>query len=972
MRFVNRQSSQILKLGICLTFFFGFHSLNDQLTGQDEFIDDQAPSQNVDGMFDDGFEPIEEPENVRPENPRTLRNNNDTNEEENLEREESPRDLDPVRRPTRFTRPIGGRNLNTRRPLTEPERVLNFADSIPNPNEKLRMDFIQVDIEEVVKYFSERLHKKFIYDPAILSGKITIVSPTEVTVYEAYQAFLSAMEIRGYAVYPTGAYLKIEKVNEARRSPVPLYTETLPVDDSYVTRIINLKYLNVSDIRRAVQDLVSRTGGDVVEHAPTNTLIISDYASNIRRIIRILNILDVEGFQEQIAVVPLKYASANDIARKISEIFPPNTGSSNSRTTIRRSRISNTSAASNPNDGVIQKVVSDDRTNSLIVLGSERGIEQVQKFIEKIDIPVIGGDGQIHVYPLQNVKAEDLAQTLASLTSNAKSSTQANTNVRSSALTNTLRNTNPTAPGAESAELFNGDVKITADPRTNSLVIQASSRDYEVLKGIIRQLDIRRRQVFIESVILESTVGGKSEFGTSARGPLFRTDALGRSAGQTDGTDKSTGAFGFGGIDASTLSGTLQGLLGSTAITGLALGFQSGGTIEVPVPGSNGNDATTQKIPLLTAIVRLAATDNRLNVISTPHILATANEEASISIGEEIPQIASSQSTDAGNVVSNYNRIRVATELTITPQINAGDYLTLNIKQKVNARGAEVIPNSGQISTSTREATTTAIVKDGQTIVIGGIMRDEKTESVSKVPFLGDIPILGWLFKARTSDTQKVNLLLFITPHIIRDTGDMNDIFFRKLKDRETFLKKIGMKEKENLSISGYTPEDLNFLDEEYLKSLKLESLPKRVPETSQSDNPSETTPSLPVPPSESPTSATTLDGTSPSDSNVPSPNDEGIAPQLDMPDFTPPAEHKPIELIPILPPKGRSPSTEIEDEPSQDNTSPSNYNFGDDNAPIELSPIEDSKQPNDSKQNDAKPDNFELPKLPELEVPEN
>ncbi|PIR22708.1 MAG: type II secretion system protein GspD [Deltaproteobacteria bacterium CG11_big_fil_rev_8_21_14_0_20_45_16] len=829
MRFDKLYLSILLGLLI-----FSFRQPN--VFGQEELIEESDNPPNVDGMFEEGLEPLDDAQISRPVKPPSRSPAEDLNEENSRERvenqvdDEMDREFSPIRRPDSFSRP------STTRPSSRPStsgsangRIFpNYASDIPNSNEKLRMDFVQVEIEEVVKYFAERLRKKFIYDPSVLSGKVTIISPTDVTVAEAYQAFLSAMEIRGYVVFPSGAYFKIEKVAEARKSPVPLYLDDSPSDDSYVTRIITLKYLNVGDIRRAVQDLVTRSGGDVIEHAPTNTLIISDYANNIKRIVRILSILDVEGFQEQVAVIPLKYSSASDVARKISEIFPTGTSSGTTRSTVR----SRTTASSDR--GVLSKVVADDRTNSLIILGSDRGIEQVKKFIDQIDIPIEGGDGQIHVYQLQNQKAEDLSQTLASLTQSARTST------RTSSATRVRRPTTTAPKGAagasESASLFDGDVKVTADQRTNSLVIQASPRDFEVLKGIIQQLDIRRRQVFIESVILETKVGGLSEFGTNLRGPLFRTDKMGK-GDSTNGTPKSTGAFGLGGITPSTLTSTLEGLLGSTAITGLALGFQSGGTIGVPVPDGKGGTETRQ-VPLLTAVLRMAATNSHVNVLSTPHILATANEEASLSIGEEIPQIASTQQGSGGNAVATYNRIRVATELSITPQINAGDYLTLKIQQKVNERGEEVVTGSGQFATTTREATTTSIVKDGQTIVIGGIMRDRKSESMTKVPFLGDIPILGWLFKSRNSNTEKINLLLFITPHIIRDTGDMNDVFFKKLREREGFLQGLGMKEAAGVPISGYSPEQLDFLDEEYVKSLRLEPLPTELPPEAKGEIP--------------------------------------------------------------------------------------------------------------------------------------
>lgn len=889
---------------------------------QDEFSDENAERPPVNGMFDeDELEPIDDIQIERPTSAPTR--NAPVDLDDDLINDVRP--ITPIRRPDRFIRPSSpsfpSRTSSTG--LNSQQQALDFANEVPNPDEKLRMDFIQVDIDEVVKYFAERLRKKFIYDPSILSGKITIISPTEVTVAEAYQAFLSAMEIRGYVVYPSGAYLKIDKVTNARKSPVPLYLASTPDNDAYVTRIITLKYLNVSDIRQAVRDLVSRSGGDVIEHAPTNTLIISDYAANIRRIVRILNVLDVEGFQEQIAVINLQHASASDVARKISEIFPT-TGTTPSRTT--QTVRGRTTSRNRVDQSVIQKVVADDRTNSLIILGSERGIEQVRKFIEQIDVPVEGGDGQIHVYPLQNVRAEDIAQTLASLTQGSRPVSTAGTGSASRTRNNQASGT--TAGSAiPAASLFDGDVRITADPRTNSLVIQSSPRDFETLKEIIRKLDIRRRQVFIESVILETTVGGLSEWKSQVTGPFARTDKL---SGEDN---KSTGVFGTGNFsNGEELLGTLGGLLGTSAITGLALGFQSGSNVSMTVPKKGGGTEQIS-VPLLSAILRLAATNSNLNVLSTPHILATANEEATISIGEEIPQIATTQESSSGNPISTYNRIRVATELAITPQINAGDYLTLIIKQKVNQRGGEVI--AGQFAVNTREASTTAIVKDGQTIVIGGIMRDETTVSVTKVPFLGDIPVLGWLFKSRRSQNQKVNLLLFLTPHIIRDTADSNDVFFRKLRQRHNLLKEMGMKEKENIPISGLKPEQLELLDEEYVRSLELRPLPERLPD--YSENPS---------------------SVEPASSNT---EDPALTP-IDRPSKDP-------VLIPILPPSGSTPDDEFLEINSDNNEEISPAADSNENSSDSLSPANNLEGLPSLEELDLPPlEDIDVPSLPELE----
>ncbi|MBN8555990.1 MAG: type II secretion system secretin GspD [Deltaproteobacteria bacterium] len=821
-------------------FVLSFLLSSNFISAQDEFIQNGNDSDliaptplikpppmpgSANGLFNDDLEPLDEEDIIRP--------NRDAIRDDTREMPSPTQHFPEPKKVSPST--SSSPSFKTVKPIPGLK---------PGKNERLKMDFVNVEIEELIKYFAEKAHINFIYDPTILSGKINIVSTDDVSMEEAYAAFLSALEVRGYIIYPSRdkkhgdkVYYKIERATNARKAPVPVITGNVPNDDSYVTRIVNLKYLSVNDIRQAVRNLLSRTGGDVIEHPQTNTLILSDYAYNIRRIIRILNMIDIEGFQEQIAVIALKNAAATDVARKVSEFFPSGSigGSVGGAPAVARGR--------GEGGGVIQKVVADERTNSVILLGSESGIEKVRKFIDQIDVPMEGGGGQIHVYPLQNVKAEDISQTLASLTSGGGTGA----NRRRNNFPNLPQLPNSPIPqaadsGPATATLLNGEVKITADNPTNSLVIQASQRDFDVLKDIIKKLDVRRRQVFIESVILEAKVGKDAKAGVQVAGPLFRSDALKGSAGE-----KSSGVFGFGQGDQS-----LEGLLANPiGLTGLALGFRSGGSVTINQKDANGNNKPVS-LPLLSAILKLSAGSTNTNVLSTPHILATANEEASIIIGEEIPQVASQQATDGGKVIASYTRIPVAKELTITPQINAGDYVTLKIKQKINERTGSVV--DGQVATIKREASTTAIVKDHQTVVIGGLMEDRKESTENKVPFLGDIPILGWLFKSKETKVDKVNLLLFITPHIIRDTANMNDTFFQKLKEREGFLKDLGIDEKKNVPISGLSEDQLKMFDEEYVKSIKKEKLYPlpMIPEVdrSQSTAPAETlVPQTPVEP---------------------------------------------------------------------------------------------------------------------------
>jgi general secretion pathway protein D len=768
---------------------------------QEDFIegDVPVPPPPTGGLFDDELEPLNDKEIVRPSTPPAAPTAVDQHQQDH-ERNDDTRFPEPKR----VTSSSPSRSIGKGLP--------NLPGDIPNRNEKVRMDFVQVEIEDIVKYFSERLKKKFIYDPTILSGKVTIISPTEVSMQEAYGAFLSAMEVRGYVIYPAGAFMKIEKAANARKVPVPVYEGSTPNDDSYVTRILTLKYLLVRDISQAVRNLLSRTGGDLIEHAPTNTLIISDYAYNIRRIVRILDVLDVESFQEQIEIIQLRNAAAPDIARKVQEFFPSTGAGAAPGGALPGSRLSRRSGGGAEGDsGVIQKVVADERTNCIIVLGSERGIEQVKKFIARIDIATEGGGGQIHVYPIQNVKADEIAATLSALAAGKS---------KSGGLP--LFPTPPPLPGSPSSApsapdvATLGDVKITADKATNSLVIQSSPRDFEVLKTIIRKLDIRRRQVFIEGAILEANVLKGFNFNPQIAGPLARPDAL----GVRDANGNVTTPSGvIGAMNGLGFDQFLKGAIADpTTLTGVALGFRSGSTYTITTKDANGNDVRTP-VPLLSAVLQLSATNNNVNIISTPHILATANEEAMLSIGSEIPQNAGSTQTATGFSQANITRLKVATELTITPQINQGDYLTLKIKEKITDTGTN--DKVLGLTTINREASTTVIVKDQQTVVIGGLMRDKQTVSITKVPLLGDIPILGWLFKSTNKGTDKVNLLLFLTPYIIRDTGDMNDQFFRKLKEREGFLKEHDIDEKQGVPSSGLSEEQLQMLDKEYVKSLQ-------------------------------------------------------------------------------------------------------------------------------------------------------
>jgi len=595
----------------------------------------------------------------------------------------------------------------------------------------ITMNFDEVDIKVMVKFISELTGKNFILNDKI-KGKVTVISPTRITIDEAYRVFESVLEVYGYTTVPAGKVIKIIHSREAKHKDVETKTgkdvTLLDKEDKMVTQLVPLEYAEANDLKRLFAPLVSKNSS-IVAYPSTNTLIITDMSSNIHRLVSIVKEIDIAGSAEQTSIISLEYASAETLSGELLSLFDSKGKRSVAAKRVKGALISATTPI---------KIIADSRTNSLIIRASLQDTNDIRDMIEKLDRPTPRGKDRIHVYYLENATAEDLAGVLSKFPSKGKGK-------------------------KGKAPILGENVSITADKSTNSLIITASPQDYAVLKEVIKKLDIMRAQVLVEALIAEVSLNKARQLGVEWRNLEVPDNDHVTMFG---GTNLPIGAEGTGAIDQLIVNPY------GASPTGLFLGAVKG-TIEFG----------GQTFMNLGALIRAFQTDSEINILSTPHILTMDNEEAEIIVGEERPFLKTSQVTDVGSTTKTFEYKDLGITLRITPQISKGKMVKLKIYQEINTFIEEV--EVGAISTLKRQAQTTVVVEGGDTVVIGGLIRDDTNKGLSKVPCLGNIPILGWLFKAFYQKEAKINLMIFVTPHIIHTPEDMRRITAEKKMESE-------------------------------------------------------------------------------------------------------------------------------------------------------------------------------------------
>jgi len=716
---------------------------------------------------------------------------------------------------------------------------------------KINIDYDDVEIKAIVKDFAHKTGRNFLVDGKI-SGKITIHAPRAVSVDEAYEAFIIALDSAGYTTVVEARFksgpnkgkpmlTRILSAADARTEPLELYRSgrSIPSSAHLITRLVQVENVSADEMSRILQKWVSKDG-DIVAYPPSNTLIITDSANNIRRMVELIEELDISAPKQKLEVIEIKFAEAAQVLSIIQEIYgvdataassSTSTGSSASSRAAERRRArragrsgrgkergtSGTTAAAGSASATsvgkegsfVSKMIADERTNSILVLATEKSIEEIKELIAKIDYEVDPfAQADIHVIYLEHAKAEELSSTLNSLIQQSSSRQQSRRATGSGATGRTSGRASgraaregaadrQSAAGARAGQAgslggnFAGEVRVTHDVPTNSLVITASRDDYSRLKRVIDLLDIPRKQVFVETVIMEVSDTRINDNGVSWHGGGLGSGAAGNNPVTI------IGARGSGSISpaASLLDGSL--------LAGLGLGI-FGEAINVNLPGVEGG----LDIPAFGVVLRFLQEDQSTNVLSSPNILTLDNEEATIEIGETVPfptggllgglgglAGAAGGTAGLGGIPSvSFTREDVGIILRITPQINESDWVTLDIYQEISEVKEGSTTDSlstGGPTTTKRSAETHVSVRSNQTVVIGGLMQEVETESESKIPILGDIPLIGALFRNKRKTKRKTNLLIFLTPHVIDTPEDLQEVYTIKMLQREEFMRRF-------------------------------------------------------------------------------------------------------------------------------------------------------------------------------------
>ena len=631
----------------------------------------------------------------------------------------------------------------------------------------------ETELKDLLSWAMGFTCKNFIYEASILqrSKKLTIIAPNKMSPQQAYRLFLVSLSTMGLAVVPKGNILRVVEAGNAKGETVPIFRKGSPGDsDDIVRLILRPQNVPVEELANALAVVKSSIGA--IQPVPrAGVLIVTDYGSHIRNMVTLTREIDQPASGEGIYTIQVKYADAVALQQKLAEILGvgQNPGGNQFGGVGGKGVVGGEPGAGAIAAAVPSMILADERSNTLILVASEAGYLRVKGLVERLDVEIATTSaGSVHVYRLQNAQAEELAGTLNGALSGAG---QQNQGGRRAAGVPAGRAQVDGGNNAGGGAAFEGQVRITHDAPTNSLVVLASGRDFQALRAVVDDLDTPRRQVFIEAVILELNIGNGLDLGSSFHGglPLDGGDN-GVLLGGVQGTDLKS-------IDVTTLasaSGLIGGLIGPML--------------------AQSEELLGVSIPSYAVLFQALAKSSNVNVLSSPHILATNNEEAEISVGQNIPYqggVTFGLGGAGGGVPGlgslSIQRQDIQLMMKITPAINASDMVRLKIEQEIQDVG-DRDPQLGPTWTK-RKIKTVVVVRDQQSIVIGGLISDRTSYSESKVPLLGDIPLLGYLFKYTKREKRKTNLLVLLTPYVINDQLDLQGILERKLRERNEFLR---------------------------------------------------------------------------------------------------------------------------------------------------------------------------------------
>jgi general secretion pathway protein D len=668
--------------------------------------------------------------------------------------------------------PIQAQNQQPNQGTSETDQGNNDkagAAAVPPGQELVSIDFPEpTDIKDIIRAVALWTGKNVILGKGV-NGKVQMISPRKVTKEEAYQAFLSALNVLGLTTVETGKVIKVLPTRNALKDNLRIYqgTSWAPRTDKLITQIVPLKYIDAREIQRTLSRIVSTNS--MIAYQPTNTLIVSDTGYKVRRVLQIIELLDVAGQQPQVVLVPIRYGDAKDIANKVSDILKA--GSSSGRRRKKGATDYNT-----------YKVTVDERSNSVVVFGPPRTIEDVRALVKKFDFPVEDPSNQasIRVRFLDYADAKKLATTLSSLAqgqSNNRSSIRSSLRRRIGRRRSSNDKDSNDSSGNEAAPVavLNDNVKITADESSNALLITGSRAAYEAINGLIRKLDRRRAQVYVEADILDVNLTNSFNFGTSMVMGSANGNALQSYGWKGEGIAPIIAA---GSEDANTITDSQKLEIAKALGKDFTIGVLSGEAVDIPGIGEVRPGA----------LVTMLKSDGNTRVLSSPHLLTSNNEEAKIVVGDTLFFKSAQQSSAIGTgAVEKVEKEDADLSLELKPNIShSGSYVTLKIDLEANE--GSIDPESGLPNINKRQTSQLVTVRNGQTAVISGLVKRREQEIYQKIPLLGDIPILGWLFRNSVINKVTTSLMIFLTPHVVYGANDLAAIYREKVKERDSLL----------------------------------------------------------------------------------------------------------------------------------------------------------------------------------------
>jgi general secretion pathway protein D len=591
--------------------------------------------------------------------------------------------------------------------------------SSPSFAQDFTVNLKDTDIQEFIEFVSDVTGTTIVIDPSV-KGKVKVVSSKPVSKAELYDLFLSILDVHGYTAVRSGGVVRVIPNKNARSAPVDVISGTSIINDEYVTQVIRLKNVSAAKLIPVLRPLVPQQA-HMAAYAPSNAIIISDVRANINRISEIIDRMDESAVRET-EIIQLRYGVATDVVEVLKALEKSRAGE-----------------GAEANDEAA--LVADKRTNSVIVTADEISIERIDGLISYLDIP-LEQSGNVRVMYLEYADATEIAEVLTRVMQNL------------ARLDDESTGRNRAANAAKST--------IEADAATNSLIITADTDEMVALESVIARLDIRRAQVLVEAIIVEMELVEGRELGLQW---LFANDSgMYGSSISTSSTQQARNA------------GIAQAILPEDS-TSTDIGVRDLAGALAQVPGTTFGWGVVDEGLTMTTILNALQSQGNANILSTPSVIALDNEEAFITVGQQVPFVTGSYSnTGASNGVANpfqtIQRENVGVTLQVTPQINEGDSVVMDIVQEVSSISQQVL-SASDVITNERKIETKVMAQDGDIVVLGGLVKDDIQDSQQGVPVLSAIPIIGRLFRNDVVSVTKSNLLVFIRSTIIRDDEDL-------------------------------------------------------------------------------------------------------------------------------------------------------------------------------------------------------